>query len=369
MSDLVSNLASDLPRIIVIGAGLVGARHARLIAESPSCHLAAIVDPSATAADLALALHCRHVDDVNALDAGDCDGAIVATPNHSHGAIGLACLAKGWPVLMEKPITDDVAAGEALVSAFEGAGLPLLVGHHRRYHPFVAATQKLLADGAIGAPVVLSAIWAVKKPDDYFQKGAWRLGADGGPIMINLIHEVDLLRAVFGEIVEVQAIASNHQRLGPVEDSAAIILRFASGLLGTVALSDCALTPWSFEGASGENPHIAESAQSSWRLGCTEGALEFPVLKIWRDAERGIGDWSKSLVGEAINVEPEVPLRAQLNHFIRLINGQDQEPHVTGREGLQSLIVTRAIMQSAREQRPVSIQTIFYSNDRQRNVS
>lgn len=360
---------SNLPRLIVIGAGLVGARHARLIAASAVCDLAAIVDPSAAAVDLAVELGCRHVSDMTALDAADCDGAIVATPNHSHAAIGLACLAKGWPVLVEKPITDDVAAGEALVSAFEAADLPLLVGHHRRYHPFVAATQKLLADGDIGAPVVLSAIWAVKKPDNYFQQGAWRLGADGGPIMINLIHEVDLLRAIFGEVIEVQAIASNHQRLGPVEDTAAIILRFASGLLCTVALSDCALTPWSFEGASGENPHIAETAQSSWRLGCTEGALEFPVLKVWRDVEAGKGDWSKPLAGEELALQPEVPLRAQLDHFIRLITGEDKEPLVSGREGLQSLVVTRAIMQSANDHHPISIHTIDYSKMQKRNVS
>lgn len=340
-------------RIVVIGAGLVGERHARLVAESPHCKLVAIIDPRAEIDALAKSLACDRLDNLAALPPDGCDAAIIATPNHNHFASGMQCVQRGLPCLIEKPITDDLAEGEELVAAFEAAKIPMLVGHHRRYHPFVTDTKDLMSSGEIGQPVCASMIWAVKKPDSYFQAGAWRLGADGGPIMINFIHEVDMARCLFGELVEVTALASSHQRQTAVEDTAAMMMRFQSGMIATAILSDAALTPWSFEGASGENPNIAETGISSWRIGCTEGAFEFPLLRVWKNDGSDLGDWSKPLAAQALNSQTVVPLERQLQHFVELVQGVADKPMVSGREGLNSLRAAKAILWSAQIEKPV----------------
>ncbi len=340
-------------RLVVVGAGLVGERHARLVAENPDCELVAIIDPRQEIDGLALATNCERLDDLQDLAGHACDGVIIATPNHNHFKSAMLCLDRNLPCLIEKPITEDLASGERLVAAFEQAGVPLLVGHHRRYHPVIEHTRSLLASGEVGVPVCASMIWAVKKPDAYFKVGAWRLGADGGPIMINFIHEVDLMRCLFGEIAEVTAMASNHQRQTAIEDTAAVILRFERGLVATAILSDAALTPWSFEGAINENPNIAQTGVSSWRVGCSEGAFEFPLLRIWQNAGEGQGDWSRKLKSHTASLEAVVPLKLQLQHFVKLVKGEAQEPVVSGREGLNSLRAVRAIMHSAQIGEPV----------------
>lgn len=350
---------SGLPpvRVCVVGAGLIGERHARVVAEHADCTLAAIVDPDENKHALAGELGSRAYRMLEDLPDGHCDAVIVATPNGLHLPLGMACLERGLPCLIEKPIADSIAGGQALSDAFASAGIPLLIGHHRRYHPFVETARSLIESGEIGAPVFASIIWAVRKPHSYFDKGKWRLESDGGPLLINLIHEIDLMRCIFGPLDTVQAIVSNRQRGGRVEDTAAVLVQFESGVLATIALSDAALTPWSFEGASAENPNIAETGVSSWRIGCTHGAFEFPGLRVWRHAADGEGDWSKPLTDATIDVKQVAPLDRQLSHFAALARGEIDRPAVAGHDGVASLKAIAAIRQSAQLGRPVAVAT------------
>lgn len=335
-------------RLAVIGAGLIGERHARLAAKHDRWILAALVDPDPRREALAVELGCHWVRTIDELQSGDIDAAIVATPNGLHLSGGLACAERGWPCLIEKPIADTVEQGQTLVDAFEAAGVPLLVGHHRRYHPFVAKAREVLDKATYGVPVMASLIWAVCKPPEYFQQGDWRLRSDGGPILINLIHEMDLALHLLGPVRHVQAMTSNAQRGAAVEDTAGVLLRFESGVIATICLSDAALSPWSFEGACGENPHIAETGVSSWRIGCINGSIEFPGLEVWQDAEHGQGNWSRPLVQTRLSVPKVTPLEEQLTHFADLAEGLCSEPKVSGRDGLAALKAIVAIQKASR---------------------
>lgn len=331
-------------RIALIGAGLIGRRHAAFIAETARADLAAIVDPSPEAQDLAASLGVAHHASLADMSSGDADAAIIATPNADHCATALSCAERGWPCLVEKPIADTSKAARRMIDGFEAKGLPLLIGHHRRYHAFVERTAALIADGAIGTPVTVSAVWALRKPDDYFTQGLWRLGPDGGPVMINLIHEIDLMRHLFGEIADVAGLRANARRGGPVEDTAAVTLAFESGLLASIALTDTAHTPWSFEAGCGENRGIAESGQHAWRICGTAGALELPSLRLWCAKKGQAADWSGSLAEETIDTIPTVPLAAQLDHFIDLAEGRSTTPRVSGEDALRSLEAARRVL-------------------------
>jgi predicted dehydrogenase len=328
--------------VLLIGAGLIGHRHAALIAASPEARLAGIVDPAPAAAALADNLGVPYYPSLDAVPAAGIDAAVIATPNASHAPDAIACAARGWPVLVEKPIAESAEAAGRTIAAFERAGLPLLVGHHRRHHPFVAKAREIVRSGQIGDLALVSILWALRKPDAYF--GAdWRRQPGAGPVLINLIHEIDLLRHICGEVVEMQSLTSTALRGFAVEDSAALLLRLDNGALATIALTDAALSPWSFEAACGENPGIAVSGAHSWRIAGTAGALEFPKLRLWRDRDGGSGDWARPLAAEEVSTVTVDPLAVQLAHFLAVVRGTEP-PLVTGPDALRSLELTRSVV-------------------------
>src|ERR671911_2426551 len=205
--------------IAVVGAGGIGRCHVQLIRESRSCRLSALVDPAPAAADFAqeagVPIHTTLTD---LFASQHPDGVMVATPNSLHVENGLGCVEHGVPVLVEKPISDSVEEALRLAEAAEAASVPLLVGHHRRHSPILAKACAIVEDGTLGPIVAVMGSALFYKPDHYFDEGPWRREVGGGPILINMIHEVDDLRSLCGEIVAVQAFSSSATRGFPVED-------------------------------------------------------------------------------------------------------------------------------------------------------
>ena len=340
-------------RIAVIGVGLIGRRHVACVLDEPEAVLAGMVETNAAAAaDAArMAPGAAVYPTIDALaEAGPVDAAIVATPNADHRETVIDCIGHGWAVLVEKPIADTPEAASAMIAAARSRGVPLLVGHHRRHHDSVAVARRLIAEGRLGRLAAVAVQWATRKPEAYFDQ-AWRQAAGGGPVMINLIHDIDLLRHLCGEIVSITAESGSALRGHAHEDSAAVLLRFANGALATILLTDAALSPWTWEGGSGENPGIAETGQSAYRLMGTAGSLELPSVTLWRP-EREPGDWSTPLIGETMEHRRTDPLPAQLRHFLAVARGE-AAPLVSGEDGLATLEATLAVLDSARSGRSV----------------
>lgn len=339
--------------VALVGAGVIGRAHARLLAALPpeEGRLAAIADPGPGAADLAASLGVPHFAGVEAmLDEVRPDAAIIATPNHLHVPGARACIARGVAVLVEKPLAESLAGAQATAAEAERAGVPLLVGHFRRHNPVVGRARALIAEGRLGRLVSISADGMVLKPDPYFEV-AWRREPGGGPVLINLVHDIDALRFLCGEVEAVQAMAANAARDFPVEDTAAVLLRFAGGALATLTLSDAVPSPWCWDQTAGENPAFARHAASAYRICGTEASLELPGLALWRypEAERG---WHKPMVREVLEVAPRDPLEAQLRHFLRVAR-REEAPLVSGRDGARTLAATLAVLRSAETGLPV----------------
>ncbi|MEO0944725.1 MAG: Gfo/Idh/MocA family oxidoreductase [Pseudomonadota bacterium] len=330
------------PRIAVVGAGLIGRKHIELVAQY--AHLAAIVDPDPAAKTLATE-HEAHWFDVLADCLADTalDGVVVASPNQLHLAHGKACLKAGLPVLIEKPLTDTVAAGHALLAAEKAAGVPILVGHHRRHSPVIEAAKAVLDAGRLGKLIAVNALFWLNKPDDYFDV-EWRGREGGGPIYINLIHDIDLLQHLCGTIISVQAKESRCARGLAVEDTGAAILEFENGVLGTVAISDTVSSPWSWELTSGENPAYPKTDQSCYLLAGTEGSLSLPDLRFWTHA--GPQSWWSEIKSEEMSTAPNDPVEAQLLHFLEVIAGRTA-PRVTAADGLRNIEILEALKRAA----------------------
>jgi predicted dehydrogenase len=331
-------------RLAVVGAGLIGHRHAEHIAAEPRAILSAIVDPSPTGRAVAERFGARWFPDLAGLLAADRpEGLIIATPNQLHVAHGLEAIAAGIPAIIEKPVADSVAEGHRLVAAAEVAGVPLLVGHHRRYNPMIAKAREIVTSGRLGTILTLNAQFWLLKPETYFAPD-WRRRKGAGPIFLNLIHDIDLLRYLCGPVVSVQAQQSNAMRGNEVEETAVILLRFASGALGTVSVSDRVVAPWSWEMTAGENPDYVRQDQSCYQIGGTHGALTIPTLEVW--THKGERDWWQPMLRERIAFTPDNPLKRQIAHFCEVIR-DGAEPIMSAREGLETLKVVEAIKQAA----------------------
>ena len=342
-------------QIAVAGIGLMGRRHIELIEANTSCKLAAIVDPSPHAVEIAQRVGVRLYRTLGDLfNAVRPDGVILATPNAIHVDGALDCIAAGVPALVEKPVAHTLEAGRRLCEAVERAGAKILVGHHRRYNPILARVRQIVEQGTLGRVVAIQGSAMFYKPDGYFDEAPWRRQPGGGPILINLIHEIDSLRALCGEIVSVQAMASCATRGFPVEDTAAVNLRFANGALGTFLLSDTAACAKSWEQTSRENATYATCPdEDCYVIAGTDGSLGVPTMRLTTYARPQDRSWWKPFHTSVVEVEQASPLERQLNHFCAIIHGEAQ-PLVTARDGLQNLRVTEAIREAARTGSTVS---------------
>lgn len=336
---------SSVMRIGVAGAGLIGRRHLELIGASPDCVVAGIADPSTEAKALAEARNIPWYSDHRALLEREApDGMIVASPNALHLGMAIDCLEGGTPALVEKPITDTVAAAQVLLRAVKRTGVPVLVGHHRRHNPRIKAVRESIAKGQIGRLTAVVGLWLLRKPDSYFDV-AWRREAGGGPILINLVHDVDNLRFICGEIVEVQALTSNSARGFAVEDTAVLLLRFENGALGTVTLSDATPAPWSWELTSGENAAYPKQDQPCYLFAGTKGSLAVPDMELW--SYPGEGGWYAPLGRTEIATPTLDPLVEQLRHFLAVI-ARREAPLISVEDAMGTLAVVEAVKEAAR---------------------
>jgi len=339
-------------RIAVLGAGLIGRRHAEAVAAEPEAALAAVVDPSEAGRAVAAERGVAWYPGFDAmLRAERPEAAIIATPNRMHVEHGLDVISAGIPAIVEKPLADDVPGATRLVEAAEAAGIPLMVGHHRRHNPLVRAAKEAIAAGRIGKVVAAQAICWFFKPPEYFD-AEWRRLPGAGPVFLNLIHDVDLLRLLCGEVRSVQAMESNAERGHAVEDTAAILLRFAGGALGTVSVSDTVVSPWSWEFTSGENPVHTQTAESCCLIGGTSGSLSVPSLDLWHHANRP--SWWEPIGCDRLPVTQGDPLRLQVRNLCRVVRGTEA-PVAPAREGLETLKVIAAVKAAAATGRTVTL--------------
>jgi predicted dehydrogenase len=337
-------------RVLLSGPGLIGRKHAALVDAHRDCELAAIVAPA----------HDRNIEFAStysvpvftmieeAFSAEEIDAAIISSPNMFHYDQALACLSRGIPALVEKPLTSDLEDAERLVEAVRKFGVPLIVGHHRTYGPLIQTALDFLNSDGFGRMVALQGAALFYKPDQYFLDGPWRTQLGGGPILINLIHEVGLMRAFAGEIAAVQAITSHSIRNFEVEDTVAISLEFRSGALGTFLLSDTAASSKSWEMTSGENPvypHFPNEA--CYHFAGTNGSLDFPRMAAKTYLTDDGKSWWKPFEETKLDFKLRDPLLAQLDHFVDVVRNGAQ-PRVSAEDGYRNLQVIEAIRRAIR---------------------
>nr|POF03909.1 scyllo-inositol 2-dehydrogenase (nad(+)) [Quercus suber] len=362
-------------RVAVIGVGSIGPRHAESVVSCPDTRLLCIVDPAPSAHPIAQTLGVPRFDSLQQmLTVEHCipDAAIVCTPSNTHVPVSQELLAVGIHILVEKPISTTAAAGQQLVDTLRqlhriehanhdqnvSKSPRLIVGHHRRFNPYVTATKRAIDANVIGRVIAISGLWTTYKPASYFEPpAAWRAQAasGGGPVLTNLVHEIDVLQYLLGPVTRVHAEQTPSQRAHDVEEGAAVLLRFASGVVGTFLVSDATPSAHNFESATGENPTIPQQRRDVLRVFGAEGTLSMGDMQITRYGEGEEKSWSSELAVSQLEVaEEQVPFDEQLKHFVNVIRGVET-PRCSAEDGLSALRVCEAIKRAIVTCLPVDV--------------
>jgi myo-inositol 2-dehydrogenase/D-chiro-inositol 1-dehydrogenase len=183
----------------VIGTGVMGAEHARLLRKAASgAHLAAVCDADMARASAAAQGAAVFTDAHALIDSDLVQAVVIASPDATHAGYALACIAAGKPVLCEKPIAATAAEGLAIVQAESALGRRLVtVGFMRRFDPAYAEMQAARAAGTIGAPVLLHNTHRNLAAPDWF--------TDAMAVTNSFVHEIDISRWLLGsEMVSAQ---------------------------------------------------------------------------------------------------------------------------------------------------------------------
>ncbi len=345
-------------KFLVIGPGLIGRKHIQLIHEHNNCKVEAIVA-------LHPKMHEHYIQEIGAGVYGSLeeafehhyfDAVIISSPNEFHYDHAIKCIDRNLPILVEKPLTDTLEKAKLLVQHAKLKRVPVLVGHHRTYSSFMPVAKEIIDSEQFGKLVSVQGSAQFFKPAHYFVEGEWRKKKGGGPILINLIHEIGIMRELCGEIVRVFAFASSATRQFEVEDTVAINLEFDNGCIGTYILSDCAASTKSWEMTSGENPAYPYYPQEScYHFTGTNGSLDFPNMHFTYYKDKESASWWKPFEHQTLAVHAEDPLLRQLEHFIEVILGNEL-PLVSGDSGYNNMRVLDAIQQSILLDKPIKIE-------------
>jgi myo-inositol 2-dehydrogenase / D-chiro-inositol 1-dehydrogenase len=220
-------------RVGLLGAGGVGARHARTLAGFDDVELVAVCDPVAASAEvLAGEVGAQHVPDLAGLLSLGLDAVWLCVPPFAHGDLELSLVRAGMPFFVEKPLAADLGVAEQVAAAVAASGLPTATGYHWRHLDTVGRARAALAGTAVR--LVDARWWSTTPPPAWWS----RRDRSGGQVVEQATHVLDLVRVLAGEVVEVVGASAPSTAGGrDVPDASAAVLRLASGAVGTVSVA------------------------------------------------------------------------------------------------------------------------------------
>ena len=331
---------------------MIASIHAEAIATLPAARLAAVTDVvPERATSLAGEFGCAAEPDLDALLArDDIDVVSVCVPSGLHAEVGVRAAQAGKHLVVEKPIEVTLAAADRLIGAARRAGVAMTVISQHRFDRGLVELRRLLDGGALGRLVLGEASTKWYRSQGYYDSAAWRGtgGLDGGSLMNQGIHYVDLLLWCMGPVTEVTALCATQTHQIEVEDTALAALRFSSGAVGTIVASTAVF------------PGFAQRLEITG----TAGTVTVEDGQIVRRAlgaevpEPGRGDHNDD--GTAPSAPAAHAALDPASHAAQIANllaavDAGRQPSVTAESGRAALEVVCAVYQSAREGRTAVI--------------
>jgi predicted dehydrogenase len=344
-------VTSTVPRGFgIVGTGVIAAVHADAIASLPGTALVAVTDvASAAASAFAAARGCAAEPDLDGLLArADVDVVSVCVPSGLHAEIGTRVAKAGKHLIVEKPIDVTLDAADRLIEAARTAGVALTVMSQHRFDPDLIEVKRLIDEGALGRLVLGEASTKWYRSQAYYDSAAWRgtYALDGGSLMNQGIHYVDLLRWCMGPVTEVTAMCATQTHQIEVEDTSLAALRFSSDALGLIVSSTAVFPGFAqrLEITGTEGTVTIEDGvivRRGFRHGPAEPAGEPPAAG---SAATGSNPAALDSASHA----------AQIADLLAAIE-EGREPAISGEDGRAALEIVCAVYSSARTGRAVTL--------------
>jgi UDP-N-acetyl-2-amino-2-deoxyglucuronate dehydrogenase len=350
--------------ISIAGCGKVAHLHAKAVRSIPNARLTGVWSrTSKTAEEFASKYDTKAYSTVyQMVKENKTDLVIVCTPHKFHIRPAIDAALAGSNVLVEKPLAADLTDCDSIINACRESKVKLGVISQRRWYPCVRRVKDAIEKGKIGKPVLATVTLLGWRDKVYYDsdpwRGSWEL--EGGGVLVNQSpHQLDIMLWLMGDIEEVYGICRNvnHPYI-EVEDTAAAIVKFKSGAIGNILVSNSQKP-----GIHG-NVHVHGENGSSVGVQ-TDGGLMFipgrsaiaepPVNDLWtiHGEEHLLKEWVKEDTQIFNNCDPSVfYMKCQIEDFL-LALGNNSEPFVTGDFGRKTVELFTAIYRSTHDNMPV----------------
>jgi len=334
----------------IIGCGVIAPTHIEGYRALPGVevvHLCDLIPERADALGVKYGVARRSVDYRELLADPEVDAVSVCTDHASHARIVCDALAAGKHVICEKALGRVPADLDRMVAAAKRRPELTAAGiFQHRYEPANRNLKRLIADGGFGKVLAVNLVFSCLRTDEYYQKDAWRgtVAGEGGGVLINqAIHHLDQLRYLFGNGKRLVARTANltHRGVIEVEDTAAFLIEFESGLFGTVAATNSSCVDWrSFLTVVGTEANLEYANEKPVFL---ESSVTGRAAEI-EEALAADGDAHAAVVGKQYYGAGHT---AQLADFIEAIR-EKRQSEVTLADAANSAALVMAVYESAR---------------------
>jgi UDP-N-acetyl-2-amino-2-deoxyglucuronate dehydrogenase len=350
----------------LIGLGNVATTHADALDSLPQARLVAVYSHSAervkTFASRYSARPCTSAEDVFADPAVDV--VDICTPHPTHASLAIRAAHRGRHVLVEKPMAPTLADCDAMIDAAARSGVRLGVISQRRWYEPVQRMHAAIEAGKIGMPILGTITLLGWRDEGYYRLAPWRgsWSGEGGGVLVNQAsHHLDLLLWLMGPVADVFGFWANlsHPYI-EVEDTSVVVLRFVSGALGSVTLSN-SQEPGLFgkihvHGRSGASVGVQTEAGSAFVAGVTTH-VDPAFNDLWTIAgeESSLPHWQQEDRAASARIDPMTYYhRLQIADFVEAV-AENREPLVTGDDGRRAVELFAAVYASQRANAPVRL--------------
>ncbi len=357
-------MKKDKYSISIAGCGKVAHLHAKAIMNIPGARLSGVWSRSRESADrFASQYNTKAWSGIKEMVyENQTDLVIVCTPHPFHRQPATEAASAGANVLVEKPLAADLRDCDAIIEACRENDVKLGVISQRRWYYPVLRVRNAIDEGKIGNPALASVTMLGWRDKAYYEADEWRgkWDLEGGGVLVNQSpHQLDLMLWFMGDVEEVYGLWRNinHPYI-EVEDTALAIVKFRSGALGNIIVSN-SQKPGIYgkvhiHGDNGASVGVQTDGGAMFIAGMT-GVAEPPVNDLWTvpGEERLLGLWVAEDTEIFNSCDPTVYyMQCQIEDYIKALEN-NTDPLVTGEAGRKTVELFTAIYRSTRDNLPV----------------
>lgn len=327
-------------RFAIVGCGHIARKHAEAILTEQGAMLDAVCDTNCiNLSDFSSKYGARPFSDFDELLRDPhIDVVSICTPSGLHALLAVKAAVAGKHVIVEKPIALTLEDADSMIEACKANGVKLAVVHPNRFRPAVVEMRKALKEGKFGKLSHMNATLRWNRNQAYYDQAAWRgtKAFDGGVLMNQAIHNMDLLLWLGGKVESVQAYTATRLRTMETEDVAVGIVRFTGGALGVI------------EAAATVYPNNLEESISVFGEKGTAviGGQTANWIKHWRFEGLDEAECRQTIAKVASDPFGTAGHQLIVRDMIEAIE-QEREPIVTGKDGRDALELVLAMYRNA----------------------